>query len=141
MKESIIYPGEYIPATKTESLHHELRSSLAWRHEKAPVNMTENGDTITIEVALPGANRDEISVCTEYNILMIWVLGNIARKETGEQQQLHEFDIGCLERHIVLPEQADTDFMSAEFKQGVLCLHIPKGRQSIAATSRQVVVY
>jgi HSP20 family molecular chaperone IbpA len=141
MKESLIYPGEYIPSPETALRLYSHPTPTTSYEQKPLVNMNETGDTITLEVALPGINRDQVSLCIRDNILSILVVTNVACGAKRMRDVVHEFDKGCMERHIVLPEHADTDFMVAEFKQGVLHLHIPKDGVQFTAEARQVIVY
>jgi HSP20 family protein len=55
--------------------------------------------------------------------------------------QIHEFETECLERNITLPENANPEFISAEYKQGVLILHIPKTKETVKSINKRIVVY
>lgn len=141
MKESIVYPGEYIPMPEVEKLLHGIISTHKGYTSKPLVNINEMIDSIKIDVAMPGIAREDLFVYAQCNTITILVLGK-GRKKRENWEDVHEFDTECLERHIFLPDQADTDFMSAEFKQGILHLHMPKSREEEPSfTGRQVIVY
>jgi HSP20 family molecular chaperone IbpA len=62
--------------------------------------------------------------------------------ENVEQNlQLHEFDNRSIKRQVSLPANADIEFVSAENKEGILYLHLPKNQQPPALSSQRIVVY
>jgi HSP20 family protein len=142
MKESPIYPGEYIPSPEVENLQQKLKLSHLGFTAKPLINLEETSSDIKIEVAIPGIKREDIFMYTQYNVLSIMIVGKKAGDETRKSEQIHEFDTECMERHILLPDHADTEFMSAEFRQGILYINIPKcAEEEAGLEGRQVIVY
>lgn len=134
------YPGEYIPAPLTlEELLVELQNP----HEGASnplVNVVEMPDIFTIEVAAPGLNSGDFYVSINGNVLTISVL----HKETEAGKKLyhqHEFNYCCFKREIVLPGNIDADFLSAAYKDGLLCVWLPKSKESIMNHVERVIIY
>ena len=88
--------------------------------------------SLIIEVDLPGVTRDAVSVHIENRTLTIkgerkrW---NVA-DEKGEQVQRTERVFGTFVRAFALPETADTSKVSAEYKDGVLTLSIPRAEET-----------
>lgn len=138
--ESRVYPGCYTPLPEMEALATSIRKRDHITSARPLVNMDETGDCYRIEVALPGAKREDILILVNDEVLSIVMLHEDCTKYEG-RQQLHEFEEKCLERHILLPADADAGFMSAEFRGGILGLHIPKSSDPSPAISQQVVVY
>jgi HSP20 family protein len=141
MKESTIYPGEYIPSPEVDKLRQESNLSHAGFIAKPLINVNETADAIKVEVALAGIKREDIFIYTQYNIISILVLANKPDQRNIKQEQIHEFDTQSLERHILLPEHADTEFMYAELKQGILFMYVPKSGGESGIMGRQIVVY
>jgi HSP20 family protein len=142
MKESPIYPGEYIPSPEVENLQQKLKLSHLGFTAKPLINIEETSSDIKIEVAIPGIKREDIFMYIQYNILSIMVLGKKVKDESCKGDQIHEFDTQSLERHILLPDHADTEFMSAEYRQGILYIYIPKcAEEEAGLEGRQVIVY
>lgn len=46
--------------------------------------------------------------------------------KSGSKLKLYEFDASHLKRYISLPDDADTLFMSAEYREGIVLLQVPK---------------
>ena len=139
-KEYSAYPGEYIPMPEAKAMLKELKLTPKDFLAKPPVNMEEYKDCYKIDVIIPGVRREDIFIYVQDTILSIMVL-HMACEGLKKKLQIHEFDIKGRERHILLPENADTEFVSAEYKQGILRLHIPKSLQPAATNFQQIVVY
>ena len=135
------YPGEYVPLLKKEQFDREVGIFHEGERLVPPVNISELPDAYKVDVAIPGIRREELLVHIEGNVLFIRVL----HKETGLTAvptfQLHEFNYVCFERHIDLPANADSAFMSAEYKAGILQVIIPKTTCPIDGPCVQVAVY
>jgi HSP20 family protein len=141
MKEYPVYPGEYTPMPEVEALLEELKTPHKDSSAKPLVNMNECKDLFTIEVVVPGVRREEIYIHVHNNVLSIVVLHKDCVESKKEKLQIHEFDTECLERHILLPDNADTEFVSAKYREGILSLHIPKTHEPSKTYTNQIVVY
>lgn len=133
-----VYPGEFVPLSATQKLMAELKLSCM-DSRRSSVNMEEFDNYFKIEVMMPGAKREEIMVFVKENTLSVVVVHRSSVKG-GRKMRLHEFDT-VSQRGILLPENADPDFISAEYRSGLLVLHIPKAFEKVLPVSRQVVVY
>ena len=135
----LIYPGEYVPLMNEKQMHEEL-SKLCKTDSRFPhVNVTEFDDSFKVEVAIPGVKRENFHVYADDNILSVCVVN----KEPGlaeETFQLNEFNYDCFESHITLPDNADPEFVSAEYRSGILCLHMLKTKIPSKKHTR-IVVY
>ena len=139
-KEYSAYPGEYIPMPETEALLRELKLTAKESDISPLVNMDEYDDCFKIEVALPGIRREEIFIQSHDTILQVAVLHK-AHEMAEKKLQIHEFDHNCFHRNILLPENADAEFIAAEYREGILTIHIPKDGESCTISTNQVVVY
>jgi HSP20 family protein len=86
----------------------------------------ETLDEFVVELEVPGYEEKELGI--EVSDHMLTVRGE--RKETNEEQDkaflLHERLEKLFERRFQLPADADTDKLTAIFKQGVVEIHAPK---------------
>lgn len=138
-KEYQIYPGEYIPMPEIESLLEELkisRSDVA----KPLLNMEESRDCFKIEMAIPGFNREDIMIRVKDNVLTVMVMHSV-NKKSGQYLGIHEFEHEYLERQITLPQNADPEFASAEYNQGILYLYFPKTLEPSQSSINRIIVY
>ncbi len=140
IKENSIYPGGYTPLPEVEALLEELKKPDKDITTKPLVNMNESKDCFRLEVVVPGVKRENIFINLHENILSIAVLH---KKEElkNEKLQIHEFDTLCFERHILIPDKADIEFVSAQYKEGILSLYIPKTQQPSTLSVKQIITY
>jgi HSP20 family protein len=139
-KEYLVYPGEYVPMPEVEALLEELMLAGNDSIATPPVNMDEFRDCYKLEVAVPGVSREDFFITVHNTTLSITVLHK-EDKKVKKGLQIHEFETTCFERHLLLPENADTEFVSAEYNRGILSLHIPKTYEPPKARTSQIVVY
>ncbi len=136
-----IYPGDYSPSSELSLWLKKVHEKLNFDHSgKSPVKLDEFQHDYRIEVIVPGVKREDIFVYLNNKILTI-VLLHKNSEELKNTLQIHEFETECLERNITIPENADPEFISAEYKQGVLILHIPKTKETVKNINKRIVVY
>lgn len=131
------YPGEYMPLPDTEVQLQQAREGMG---SKPLVNMEEYTDGYKVEINIPAAKREDIFVSVKDRILSIIVL-HMACENTEQSVQLHEFDNRPIKRQLFLPANADAEFVSAVYKDGILSLHLPKSQQIPAQDMQRIVVY
>jgi HSP20 family molecular chaperone IbpA len=80
-----------------------------------PVDVFEDASGITLYADLPGVPKDKINVRVEADTLII--NGEVTHAEVRCRNFQRSFTLG---------QELDRDKLAAEFKHGVLKLHIPK---------------
>ena len=140
-KDYTVYPGEYNPLPEVQAFLDELKIRAKDSAAKPLVNMDEYEDCFKIEMVVAGARREDIFINVNENVLSIVVLHKDCAGYKKNKLQIHEFDTESFERHILLPDDADTEFVSAEYSQGILNLYIPKTLNPSGTHTSQVVVY
>ena len=93
-----------------------------------------NDDEILLIADMPGVDKNDLSINLENNTLTIE--GHFEHNYT-EPLQRKEFGSTDYRRVFTLPKGIDAEKASAEFKLGVLQLHLPK---SAAVKPRQIKV-
>jgi HSP20 family protein len=135
-----IYPGQYMPL-----LNEKTRAGLKHMHECDNVflyiSLTELPGSFKVEVAIPGVERDEFLVTTDDNILSVCVIHKKIIEGGSRKAPSQGFNYECFDRTIILPENVDVDFISAEYKAGILCIHVPKTRQPVKNLHSEIIVY
>lgn len=111
-------------------------SSGSWA-PAVSVEETENELILTAE--LPGMKPEDVDVQLENNILTIRGEKNEERKEEDENRRFHvwERSYGSFQRSFTLPRTVKSDDISAEFKDGLLHIRMPKAPE---ARSRRIEV-
>lgn len=137
----LIYPGVYVSLLKEEDVQEELNRSYEGEAVLPPVNVTELADSFKVEVVVPGVKRGDFLIHADENVLSVCVLHKECGLHEGESFQLHEFNYGCFDRHIILPDNADAEFISAEYRAGILRLYVPKAKLPAKNQHTRIVVY
>lgn len=89
------------------------------------VDVIEDASGITLYADLPGVPKDKLQVRVESDTLSI--AGDVSLPWIKDLQASHvEVQYPRYQRSFTLGQELDRDKVSAEFKQGVLRLHIPK---------------
>lgn len=90
------------------------------------VDIHEDNEKITLKADLPGLKKDQINIKVENNVLTI----NGDRKEEKEEKKdgyiRTERVYGSFVRSFTLPQTVDSEKIEANYKDGVLILHVPK---------------
>ena len=101
-----------------------------------PVDVTEDASGITLYADLPGVPRDKLNLHVEADTLTIE--GELALAVPEGMASTHvEVNLPRFRRIFTLSKELDAEKISAEFKQGVLKLHIPKAAH---AQPRKIIV-
>jgi HSP20 family protein len=99
--------------------------------EWAPlVDITEDPKEYLIKAELPEVKKDEIKIGVQNDVLVISGERKYEKEEKDKKYHRIERAYGSFSRSFTIPEDADPDKVSAEFKEGVLQVHIPKSERA-----------
>ena len=94
------------------------------------VDISETVDEYRVRAELPGVSKDDVTVELEQGLLSIRGEKKSRRDDKSEQGRVLECSYGAFSRSFALPQDADSDQISAEFKDGVLDITIGKNPDS-----------
>ena len=100
------------------------------KNDSASVNIIEGGEKYSIEVATPGLDKKDISIDLDNDTLSISSKTEGFKKETKERYIRREFSVDSFCRSFNLPEDADVNKITANQKDGVLYVDIPKKEEA-----------
>lgn len=106
----------------------EALTSIDWVPE---VDIIESEKEYLIKAELPEIKREEVKVSVEKGVLTIQGERKQEKEEKGKKFHRIERSYGSFERSFTLPEDADQGKVSAEFKDGVLSVHLAKSEKAI----------
>lgn len=94
-----------------------------------PVDVVEDANGIVLYADMPGVPRDKLNLHVDGDSLTIE--GELALEVPADMKATHaEVNLPCYRRVFTLSKELDADKIRAEFKQGVLTLHIPRVAQA-----------
>ncbi len=91
------------------------------------MDVHQDDKQIEITAELPGVNEQDIDLSVEDGVLTL--SGEKKSERKDEQSGYSERSYGRFERRITLPSNVDEDNCSADFKDGVLRITIPKSEE------------
>lgn len=124
------------PIREMEDLMRGMQRSFAIRprteeamtlSEWSPsVDIGENDKEFVVKAELPECKKEDIKVNVEEGTLCISGERKVEKEETGMKFHRVERAYGRFERSFGLPDQADADKITSEYKDGILTVHLPK---------------
>jgi len=120
----------------------ELTSRLDWLREEMdpaflpPLNVWEEGETLKVEVEIPGVKLEDVDVAFNKGELTIKGEKKVAIQESVTLHRRERL-AGSFRRTMTVPWEIKTDEVSAELKDGILTVTLPKAE---AAKPRKVAV-
>ena len=114
----------------------EERSTSEWAQDSTtsrgpfpPVNVFQKGEDLLAVVELPGVEKNEIKVEAKENTIRIF--GKKAIKyDDGVSVHRRERLFGEFDRTLSVPVAIEADGIIADYKNGVLSLHLPRAHSA-----------
>lgn len=107
----------------------EALTSIDWVPE---VDIIESEKEYLIKAELPEIKKEDVKVSVEKGVLTIQGERKQEKEEKGKKFHRIERSYGSFERSFTLPDDADAGKVSAEFKDGVLSVHLAKSEKATA---------
>jgi HSP20 family protein len=112
-----------------ESMRHWPRAATANRaaQEWAPAaDVSETEAEYLIKADLPEVRKEDVSLTVQDGVLTL--SGERKQEKRAEGEKLHRIErvYGSFARRFALPENADEQGITAESRDGVILIHIPK---------------
>jgi len=105
------------------------------------VNVKENTDQFTVEVAAPGFEKTDFKIEVNHNTLSISSEKKVeSETKEGEQFTKREFSYQSFARSFTLPQIADGEKIEASYDKGILTVVIPKREEAKPKPSRMIEI-
>jgi HSP20 family protein len=127
------------PLKEMEQFHNRLASLWNWEPLRVngeqtlavsqwnpPVDILEDEQEFVVKTELPEMKREDVKVTVENGVLTISGERKMEKEEKTRKYHRVEREYGSFVRSFTLPAAANGDKVSAEFKDGLLKVHVPK---------------
>ncbi len=94
------------------------------------VDVTEDDQEFLIKAELPEVKKEDVKVRIEEGMVRISGERHFDNEEKGRKYHRVERAYGSFERSFAIPEACKPDELTAEYKDGMLTLHIPKSKDA-----------
>ena len=104
---------------------------LADRHQSytPPIDIHEGPEGLLLEADLPGATERNLHVQLEDNVLSLYARIDSPAPE-GARVLYEEYRLGDFQRSFILSDEVDRERITADLKNGVLRLFLPKAERA-----------
>ena len=94
------------------------------------VDICEQGEDVALHAELPGVKKEDIDICVENNVLTVCGKREPSIEAKENCYVLSERNYGNFRRSFSLPNSIDSNKISANYKDGVLSLILPKAEEA-----------
>lgn len=94
------------------------------------VDITEDEKEYLIKAELPDMKKEDVRLTVENDVLAISGERKFEKEEKGRKYHRVERAYGSFVRSFSLPEDADGSKVTADFKDGMLQVHLPKSEKA-----------
>lgn len=95
------------------------------------VDISETDSEFLIKAEIPGVDKKDVKVTVQDGVLTIQGERKREKEEKGRRFHRLERSYGAFMRTFDLPEDVDQDKLKAEFKDGMLYVHLPKTEKAM----------
>ena len=111
----------------TEGEKKEAISVTQW---SPLVDITEDDKEYVVKAEIPEMKKEDIKINVHDDVLTVSGERKYEKEEKGKKYHRVERAYGSFLRSFALPENADGSKISAEYKDGMLTVHLPKSEQA-----------
>ena len=104
------------------------------------VNIKETDTDFSLELAVPGKNKDDFSIEIDHNVLTIsseTKTENEQKSENGRYTR-KEFSYSSFRRAFTLPDSINSEAINATYENGVLNVVLPKKEEALPKPKRLI---
>ena len=88
------------------------------------VDIYESADEVVLQCDMPGVKPQDLDVRFEKGELSLH--GRVQPRQTPQEYLAKEYGVGDFYRSFAIAPEIDSDRISAEYRDGVLTVHLPK---------------
>ncbi|HSA62484.1 MAG TPA: Hsp20/alpha crystallin family protein [Nitrospiraceae bacterium] len=94
------------------------------------VDISEDEKEYLVKAELPEVKKEDVKLTVQDNVLSITGERKYEKEEKGKKYHRVERAYGSFMRSFTLPEDADATKVAAEYKDGILRVHLPKSEKA-----------
>jgi len=120
MRSFFDYPTFYAPSV--------FAAPLLENGEWFPaVELAESDKEFVLAAEIPGMSKEHVDISIEDNVLTLKGEKKFETEEEHDRMHIRERRYGKFERSFTLPRNVDAGKIKAEYQDGVVEIHMPKG--------------
>ncbi|HMM03640.1 MAG: Hsp20 family protein [Prevotella sp.] len=133
--------GSFFPTFFSNYISDEVLNGFGNTYLPA-TNVSENEKAFNIELSVPGFDKEDIKIEIEKDVLKISAQNEVKSEEKDENEKVlrREFKKSSFARSFTIPEDVDTDNISAIQKDGILQITLPKQDKAIEDKVKKIEI-
>ncbi|MGI6718230.1 MAG: Hsp20/alpha crystallin family protein [Bacteroidales bacterium] len=104
------------------------------------VNILNNEKDFTIELAVPGMDKNDLNVDVTNNVLTISAEQKEEKKEENDNFTCQEFCYSSFSRSFSLTEDVEQDKINAKYEDGILRVVLPKKEAVLTKGNKKIKI-
>jgi HSP20 family protein len=112
-------------------------AAVAWMPR---IDVKAKGDDMVVRAELPGIDPDAVEIEVTDGVLTIRGERAVEDAREDEGWLIRESSYGSFERSIVLPEGVTTEGIRADYKDGILEIHVPKALEAAKPKTTRIAI-
>lgn len=104
------------------------------------VNIKESSNEFFLLIAVPGMKKSDFNIDLENKVLSISSETKVEHEEKEENYTRREFGYSSFQRTFTLPDTIESDKIKAEYKDGILTVHLPKKEEAKERPAKRISV-
>ena len=129
------------PSLLNNFLNNEMdENRFKTRGTLPAVNISEDENAYIMEVAAPGMTKKDFSLNIEENLLTIEAVKETSEETEKDNYTRREFNYSSFKRTFTLPETVNQEAISANYKDGILKVELPKKEEAKAKGPKKIEI-
>ena len=95
-----------------------------------PVDISETTAEYVIKAEIPEVKKEDVKVTLEHGVLTVQGMRRLEAEGKGKKYHRVERSYGSFVRSFSMPDLVDDTKLQADFKEGILTLHLPKSEKA-----------
>ena len=95
-----------------------------------PVDISETTSEFVIKVEIPEVKNEDVRVTLEHGVITVRGMRRQEAEENGRKYHRVERSYGSFVRSFTMPNEVNDAQVQADFKDGILTLHLPKSEKA-----------
>lgn len=117
------YPTFFTPSVFTAPI---LETGEWW----PAVELVEADGEFVLTAEIPGMSKDDVEISVEDNVLTLKGEKKFEHEEERDRMHVRERRYGTFERSFALPRNVEAGKIKAEYRDGVVEMHMPKAPEA-----------
>lgn len=118
------------PVNRLSNGHGSDKETMTVAEWSPPVDISEDDKEYLVKAELPELKKEEVKVSVENGELAISGERKTEKEEKGKKYHRIERSYGSFIRSFILPDSVNPEKVTAEFKDGLLVVHLPKDEKA-----------